>query len=468
MILPFAPRQPDPQLVQRRRPRRLPVFVVAVYAPFYIRQAVQLIDSILAVSALILQSIYAVVFQNLSCLVRNIVGNDSRHDLIKAYCTHGLCFKVFRGKRSRPLIKLLDLLRRGLAHFQIAFSGEQTADCGNRFQALCRLNQQRPRNLTVAEMCSRPGYLVDKISQFFVNGGDPCIVFLPVYGSETPAVRFDFCNASIARCRRCLQSRCRCSPKALSSLALLTAHRLYDVFQRISIVHLSKTSAIAGSGIRIFPVVKPRFPVKGFDLRSDPCSRFFVAYGISQVVLCCVVVVFTLCRAAVLIHGPGILRELLQRKYADVVLHHAVKVFLPPGFCLLFRPPVPLCPLLQYGLVPFRVVISDDCTDRFKLCSQSFAYVLAFPQVRIDLREPLRANLINEPLQSFVAIFAPFLCFLHRFQGLAAVRQISRLYRVGSGQLFRQFIDVQSCAVIDSGLPENTSVAKNPVGNTLG
>ena len=180
-----------------------------------------------------------------------IVRQNSRPYLVKAHRPLGLCFKVSCRNLRRIIVQLQNSLCCIFSNNVPIFCKGLSNGCG-RPLPLCSFHQNFAQDFHFfkAVVCVRRRFspqplqnIINLCIHFFQLGIMFCICYLPQSALVCPNLIqcFIFCRCRAHQCFR------RYAPRAFSPGVLL-AHGFHQIFQRIGVVQLSKTTPVAIPG----------------------------------------------------------------------------------------------------------------------------------------------------------------------------------------------------------------------------
>ena len=430
--------------------------------------AVDLGKAVRVVSGLVFQHPHTGLLQTVPQLLAAVVRNDGGQHLVKADGPLGLGLKVAGGHFRRRLVDGLDVLGRLAADF-VPLLGEGPHDSVHRPLSLGRFHQDAADDVALDEGIVGMSLvslldLRDDAADLVINGLELCFILGPLVHAQPPTVRLDLLDAAVFRRRHGLQGLGACAPGVAAALLLALLHRLDDVLQGVGIVELREAAEIAGGGVGVLAIVDARLAQQAVQLPGNPLLNGVVIHGAAQRVRGSHPVNFALGRAAVLVHIPCVVNDVLQGEDGNAV-HGIVDAGLP-SFVDLRVGPMPLDGhSAEHGFALFPVVVPENVADDLGILAQGVLHALAGLQVGLDFSQRVHAQAVNHLLQGVVTELVPHLVHLHRLQALALVCQIGRSHRVRGGQLLRQLCRAPGAGVVDAHRAQGGAVPEDAPGH---
>ena len=397
-----------------------------------------------------------------------VIGDDGGQHFVEADGPLGLGLKVAGGHFRRRLVDGLDVLGRLAADF-VPLLGEGPHDSVHRPLALGRFHQDAADDVALDEGIVGMSLvslldLRDDAADLVINGLELCFILGPLVHAQPPTVRLDLLDAAVFRRRHGLQGLGACAPGVAAALLLALLHRLDDVLQGVGIVELREAAEIAGGGVGVLAIVDARLAQQAVQLPGNPLLNGVVIHGAAQRVRGSRPVNFALGRAAVLVHIPCVVNDVLQGEDGNAV-HGIVDAGLP-SFVDLRVGPMPLDGhSAEHGFALFPVVVPENVADDLGILAQGVLHALAGLQVGLDFSQRVHAQAVNHLLQGVVTELVPHLVHLHRLQALALVCQIGRPHRVRGGQLLRQLCRAPGAGVVDAHRAQGGAVPEDAPGH---
>ena len=430
--------------------------------------AVDLGKAVRVVSGLVFQHPHTGLLQTVPQLLAAVIGDDGGQHFVEADSPLGLGLKVAGGHFRRRLVDGLDVLGRLAADF-VPLLGEGPHDSVHRPFALGRFHQDAADDVALDEGIVGMSLvslldLCDDAANLVINGLELCFILGPLVHAQPPAVRLDLLDAAVFRRRHGLQGLGACAPGVAAALLLALLHRLDDVLQGVGIVELREAAEIAGGGVGVLAIVDARLAQQAVQLPGNPLLNGVVIHGAAQRVRGSHPVDFALGRAAVLVHIPCVVNDVLQGEDGNAV-HGIVDAGLP-SFVDLRVGPMPLDGhSAEHGFALFPVVVPENVADDLGILAQGVLHALAGLQVGLDFSQRVHAQAVNHLLQGVVTELVPHLVHLHRLQALALVCQIGRPHRVRGGQLLRQLCRAPGAGVVDAHRAQGGAVPEDAPGH---
>ena len=447
---------------------KLPGFFRAFQGKPCIIHAVDLGKAVRVVAGLVFQHPHTGLLQAVPQFLAAVVRDDGGQHFIKAHGPLGLGLKVAGGHFRRLLVDSLDVLGRLAADF-VPLLGEGPHDSVHRPLALGRFHQDAADDVALDEGIVGMSLvslldLRDDAADLVINGLELCFMLGPLVHAQPPTVRLDFLDAAVFRRRHGLQGLGACAPGVAAALLLALLHRLDDVLQGVGIVELREAAEIAGGGVGVLAIVDARLAQQAVQLPGNPLLNGVVIHGAAQRVRGSHPVNFALGRAAVLVHIPCVVNDVLQGEDGNAV-HGIVDAGLP-SFVDLRVGPMPLDGhSAEHGFALFPVVVPENVADDLGILAQGVLHALAGLQVGLDFSQRVHAQAVNHLLQGVVTELVPHLVHLHRLQALALVCQIGRPHRVRGGQLLRQLCRAPGAGVVDAHRAQGSAVPEDAPGH---
>ena len=430
--------------------------------------AVDLGKAVRVVSGLVFQHPHTGLLQTVPQLFAAVIGDDGGQHFVEADGPLGLGLKVAGGHSRRLLVDGLDVLGRLAADF-VPLLGEGPHDSVHRPLALGRFHQDAADDVALDEGIVGMSLvslldLRDDAADLVINGLELCFILGPLVHAQPPTVRLDLLDAAVFRRRHGLQGLGACAPGVAAALLLALLHRLDDVLQGVGIVELREAAEIAGGGVGVLAIVDARLAQQAVQLPGNPLLNGVVIHGAAQRVRGSHPVNFALGRAAVLVHIPCVVNDVLQGEDGNAV-HGIVDAGLP-SFVDLRVGPMPLDGhSAEHGFALFPVVVPENVADDLGILAQGVLHALAGLQVGLDFSQRVHAQAVNHLLQGVVTELVPHLVHLHRLQALALVCQIGRPHRVCGGQSLRQLCRAPGAGVVDAHRAQSGAVPEDTPGH---
>ena len=284
--------------------------------------AVDLCKPVRLVPSGIFHHVYSGVPQGVFQLVAAVVRDHRCQNLVKPNGALGLGFKVFRRQCSRSFVQFLDLLCSHIADL-VALVCKRPHNGINGALALCGLHQHGADDLALFKGIVGMGF--GGLHDPLCDGADLVLhiphlrlVAVRIHGPQPPTVIPDFLNGPVRRNRACLQASGSHAGYLPAAFLLRFLHGLYDVFQGVGVMGLSKTAPVAGRCVRVLSIVDAGFPEHAVQLFFNPARHIFVVGQLVQAVLCAPSVDLAFGGPAVLVIVPCVAGKAFQGKRADV------------------------------------------------------------------------------------------------------------------------------------------------------
>ena len=375
---------------------------------------------------------------------RQVIRNDHGFRFGKPHSPLRLCLEVARRKFSRRSEHLADLAGGAFAD-GIPLLRERPSDGCFCLLTLRGLHHHVADDLHLIELVvrvclvlahDRPCGLLDALF-YCVHVG---LVLLRVHLAEPAARGLHRVDAlEVLRADR-LHGLRRRAERLPAALCLHLGHSAHDVLQRVLPVQFRKAPPVAAPVEAIQSIVNARLTQHALKPRQQPCLYVLDARCFMELVAGRPPVDLARRRALILIVFPCTYDEVIHSVCVDIILHEVVDPLL-----LQLRFPV------EESAVLLFVAVADDLAHR--VLDLLHRLIVARFHARLDVRQLLRADLLNQFRQRVVTEGVEFLLLHDRFQSFPLIGQIGRADAVVPCELVRQLrrthaaLFVNTCAL---------------------